>query len=131
MTGSRKNIAVIDDDVRILESIENFLEAAGYSVLLFASAEALIEANRLDRLDCMITDIGLPGMDGFELSRIARASRPSLPVIFITGHHETTDQKSASEAQHQGFFRKPFDAAALLTAVSTALSVSGADRHDG
>jgi len=131
MTGSRTNIAVIDDDVRILESIENFLEAAGYSVLLFASAEALIAANRLDRLDCMITDIGLPGMDGFELSRIARASRPGLPVIFITGHHETTDQKRASEAQHQGFFRKPFDAAALLTAVSTALSVSGEDRHDG
>lgn len=118
----RKSIAVVDDDARILESIEDLLEAAGYSVLLFQSAEALIEGDRPYRLDCLITDIGLPVIDGFELGRIVRSTRPELPLIFITGRHETADQGRAAEFAHQAFFRKPFDAAALLGAVSDALS---------
>jgi DNA-binding response OmpR family regulator len=130
MTTGQKTIAVVDDDDRILESIEDLLEAAGHSVLLFTSAEALIAAAGVGELDCMITDIGLPTMDGFELCRVARASRPGLPVIFITGRHETADQRRASEARHQGFFRKPFDAAALLAAVSEALSTTGGDHHE-
>lgn len=121
MNSAKSTVAVIDDDARILESIEDLLESAGHSALLFSSAEEFIEGDILDGLDCLITDIGLPVIDGFELLRIVRATCPELPVIFITGRHETADQKRASEGGHQGFFRKPFDAAALLAAVSQAL----------
>lgn len=121
MTITRWTIAVVDDDMRVLESIEDLLESAGHSALLFSCAEALIEKRIIGRLDCLITDIGLPVIDGFELCQIVRTERPGLPVIFITGRHETADQKRASDGGHQGFFRKPFDAAALLAAVSQAL----------
>lgn len=123
MMANRKIIAIVDDDARILESIEDLLEASGHSVLLFSSAEALIEENVLDGLDCLITDIGLPIIDGLELRQIVRATCPGLPVIFITGRHEAADQRRVSESGHQGFFRKPFDATALLDAVSKALSL--------
>ncbi|SHG60658.1 Response regulator receiver domain-containing protein [Kaistia soli DSM 19436] len=131
MTGGKKSIAVVDDDQRILESIEDLLEAVGHSVQLFASAEALIEADAVDGLDCLITDIGLPAIDGIELCRIVRTSCPDLPVIFITGRYETADQTRASRSNHQGYFRKPFDATALLAAVSQALSTPGGHHHDG
>ena len=119
---SPQSIAIVDDDVRVLESIKDLLEAAGYSVLLFHSAEALIEGKDPDRLDCLITDIGLPLIDGFELGRIVRSTCPKLPVIFITGRRENADEQRAAEFGHPALFRKPFDAAALLSAVSQALS---------
>jgi len=125
----RQSIAIVDDDARVLESIKDLLEAAGYSVLLFHSAEALIEGEGLDRLDCLITDIGLPLVDGFELGRIVRSTFPKLPVIFITGRHENADQQRAAEFGRQAFFRKPFDAAALLSAVSRALSTRNGEEQ--
>jgi FixJ family two-component response regulator len=114
-------VAVVDDDIRVLESIESLLESAGHSVLLFSSAQALLGGDKLPGLDCLITDIGIPVIDGFELRQKARLVRPDLPVIFITGRHEPADQKRAAAGGHQGFFRKPFDASALLAAVAEAL----------
>ena len=62
----------------------------------------------LSDLDVLITDIGMPGMDGFELRDLVRKARPELPVFLITGRHEIADQGRAQGIS--GFFRKPFDA---------------------
>jgi FixJ family two-component response regulator len=122
MAVSRKSIvAVVDDDQRVLESIENLLESAGHAVRLFPSASSLLENDGLVEIDCLITDIGMPVIDGFELQRLVRASRPELPVILITGRHEIADQQRAMALGNQGFFQKPFDGQALLAAVSVAL----------
>jgi FixJ family two-component response regulator len=111
--------AVVDDDPRILESLENLLESAGHSVRAFASATALLESGTLVDADCLISDIDLPGIDGFELMRVACAVRPELPVILITGHPEMENR--APPAGHYRLFKKPFDGQELLTAVSDAL----------
>ncbi len=121
MTAGKSVIAVVDDDERILESMEDLLESAGHAVMIFSSAKALLDDDVLARLDCLITDIGIPVVDGFELCRRARALRPDLPVIFITGRQLAGDQKRAAARAHQGFFQKPFDAAALLSAVAQAV----------
>jgi FixJ family two-component response regulator len=113
-------IAVVDDDVRLLESLENLLESAGYAVHTFPSAKALIDAG-LAGIDCLITDIGMPAMDGFELHDVVKKVRPDLPVFMITGRHEIGDQQRANAKDINGFFRKPFDAQALLAAVGDAL----------
>ncbi len=120
----RSTIAVVDDDVRVLESIEDLLESAGHSVRLFSSAQSLLDGDILPEIDCLIADIGMPAVDGFELQRLARALRPDLPIIFITARHEAADQKRAATEGYQGFFRKPFDASALLAAVNRALLAS-------
>jgi FixJ family two-component response regulator len=75
--------------------------------------------NGLADLDVLITDIGMPGMNGFELRDLVKKSRPELPVFLITGRHEIADQDRAQGIG--GFFRKPFDAQALLAAVGDAL----------
>ena len=111
--------AVVDDDPRILESLENLLESAGHTVRAFASAKALLESGTLVDVDCLISDIDLPRIDGFELMRLARGVRPKLPIILITGHPEMENR--APPMGHYRLFKKPFDGQELLTAVSDAL----------
>lgn len=114
----RSVVAVVDDDLRLLESLEDLLESAGYRVRCFSSAQAILDGGLSD-VDVLITDIGLPGIDGFELRNQVRAARPDLPVFLITGRHEIADQNRAQGIS--GFFRKPFDGRLLLAAVTEAL----------
>jgi FixJ family two-component response regulator len=112
-------VAIVDDDKRLLESLEDLLESAGHAVRTFSSAQTLIGSTALPEIDCLITDIGMPGMDGFELRRLVREQRPDLPVILITGRHEIAE---LPQAKHSWFFRKPFDSQALLAAIGDALT---------
>jgi FixJ family two-component response regulator len=114
-------IAVVDDDQRILESLGSLLESADYAVRLFAAAGALLESGCLVEIDCLISDIDMPVMDGFELLRVARAARPELPIILITGHPDMLRRLSSVGPGHCRLFKKPFDGQELLTAVSNAL----------
>jgi FixJ family two-component response regulator len=76
-------VGVVDDDPRVLESFEELLAAGGYESLLFDSAEAFLDANGFEKVDCLISDIGMPAMSGWDLLRIVRTELPSLPVILI------------------------------------------------
>jgi FixJ family two-component response regulator len=114
-------VAVVDDDQRILESLESLLESADHVVRLFASAAALLESGSLEAIDCLISDIDMPLMDGNELLRVIHAARPELPVILITGHPEMLNRVSTIGPGHYRLFKKPFDGEELLTAVSDAL----------
>lgn len=113
-------IAVVDDDPRVLESLENLFESAGYTVSTFASGPSLLTAGLLN-IDCVITDIGMPGMDGFELLDIVKKARPKLPVFLLTGRHEIVDQHRATGKDIGGFFMKPFGGQDLLAAIDDTL----------
>ena len=118
MSNIRPVVAVVDDDPRLLESLEELLESAGYVARSFSSARQLLISG-LSGLDVLITDIGMLGMNGFELRDLVKRTRPELPVFLITGRHEIADQDRAQGIS--GFFRKPFDAQALLAAVGDSL----------
>jgi FixJ family two-component response regulator len=116
----KRTVAVVDDDYRILESLESLLESAGHTVRLFSSGEAFLKADVLAEVDCLISDIGMTGIDGFGLLRITRLDRPNLPVILITGREELMNIQSSADPPHN-LFKKPFDGKKLLAAVSAAL----------
>jgi FixJ family two-component response regulator len=118
-------IAVVDDDQRILESLENLLESADHAVRLFASGAALIESGCLAEIGCLISDIDMPVADGFELLRVARATRPELPIILVTGHPEMLNRLPFTGPARYRVFKKPFDGEELLTAISEALHNPG------
>ncbi|OWV88536.1 response regulator [Rhizobium sp. R693] len=118
MKKTRHVVAIVDDDPRMLESVGDLLESAGYVARSFSSAASLL-VNGLSDLDVLITDIGMPGIDGFELRDLVKKARPELPVFLVTGRHEIADQSRARGIS--GFFRKPFDAQALLAAIASAL----------
>lgn len=118
MIKGRFVVAIVDDDPRVVESLENLLESAGYVARSFPSAGSLL-ANGLSGVDLLITDIEMPSTNGFELRDLVKKARPDLPVILITGRHEIADRDRAQDIS--GFFRKPFDAKVLLAAVGNVL----------
>ena len=120
MSERTRMVAVIDDDPRVLEALENLFESAGYGVRTYSSAKGLVDAG-LSEIDCLITDIGMPVVDGFELHDLVKKVRPDLPVFLITGRHEIGDQQRANAKDISGFFRKPFDGPTLLAAVGDVL----------
>jgi FixJ family two-component response regulator len=117
----RSIIAVVDDDLRILGSLEILLESADYEVRLFSSATALLESAGLQEIDCLISDVGMPVMDGFELARAVQAGRPKLPVILITGRPDLLHRSPLEWPRHCRVFKKPFNGQELLEAVGEAL----------
>ena len=114
-------IAVVDDDPGIVRSLENLLESADYAARLFTSAEALLESGSLAEIDCLISDIDMPVMDGLELLRAVRAARPELPIILITGYPEMLNRLPPVGPSHYRLFKKPFNGQELLAAVGDAL----------
>lgn len=116
---TRSVVAVVDDDQRVLESLEDLLESAGYEVRLFSSGSSLL-AHGISSIDCLITDIGMPAMDGFELRDRVKQMRAELPVILISGRRDLASEPQGDSQEYTEFFRKPFDGQALLAAISKA-----------
>jgi FixJ family two-component response regulator len=115
-------IAVIDDDERVLESLENLLESAGHTVCLFTSAQAFLNDKAFANVDCVISDIGMPAIDGFELERLARVARPELSIILITGRQEFIKRSQATHRDGTEILLKPVGEQELLRAISKALT---------
>ena len=114
-------VAVVDDDQSVLRSLEYLLESADYAVRLFTSAAALLESGCLPEIDCVISDIDMPGIDGFELLRLIHTARPGLPTILITGYPDTLKRLPPLSGTNPRCFTKPFQGPELLAAVSDAL----------
>jgi DNA-binding NtrC family response regulator len=102
------SILVIDDDPKVLESVGAFLQAQGHRVHLSRNGSEGLEALRREGVDIVITDIRMPGVDGFEVLREVRRASPGAEVIMITGYR---DLENAFRAVREGafdFFTKPF-----------------------
>jgi len=115
-TPRRTIVAVIDDDELVLDALEDLVESAGHTVMAFQSGPNLLEGGRLSEIDRLITDIGMPLIDGFELRRVARSRRPELPVILITGRHDIAAQRPAAGIADR-LFLKPLDGQARLAVI--------------
>ena len=114
-------VAVVDDDQSVLRSLEYLLESADYAVRLFTSGAELLASGCLSEIDCLISDIDMPGMDGLELLRLVQAVRPGLPSILITGYPDTLPRVPLGGGSNPRVFIKPFQASQLLAAISEGL----------
>jgi FixJ family two-component response regulator len=122
---AKSTIAVIDDDCRVRESLHDLLDCAGFGVRLFTSSAEFLGGSAVSEVDCVISDVAMPTMDGFALQRLVREERPTLPVILVTGRHELA--AAATEVDRGGriLLEKPFDRERLLSAINHVLRESG------
>lgn len=126
MTDSVKSdrpIVVVEDDPGMRKALERLLRAAGFLAVLFPSAEALLDTDAAGFASCIVLDIQLSGLSGFDLRRRLTALGDPPPVIFITAHDEQSPRDEADGLGCVAYFRKPVEAAALLKAIRQAIRV--------
>ena len=123
-------ISIVDDDLPVRRALRRLIQAAGYTVETFASAREFLDASPLGRTSCLVLDIHLDGMSGFELAGQLAAHRDAIPIIFITAHDDAQTRERVRQAGVAAYLPKPFDERVLLEAIRRALGVDGrSDRH--
>ena len=109
-----RTIAVIDDDLRVLESLINLLASCGYQAEGYCSAEQFLDSGGLQKSSCVVTDVEMRQMSGLSLLRHINSTASSLPVVIITGKPSEKSESFYLERGAVGFFRKPVDGDALV-----------------
>jgi CheY-like chemotaxis protein len=107
-------IALVDDHAPVRAAFSSLLRSFGHRVAEHDSAEALLAHADLARLDCIVTDLQMPGMSGIELLERLRGEGCTLPVILVTAYVEETLRRRALLAGATCFLAKPFNADELL-----------------
>lgn len=115
-------VLVVDDEAGIRGLVRKILRREGYRVLEAASAEEALGAGRGQRVDLLITDVMLPGMQGSELARKMYQANSRLKVLYISGFTPDESVRSAAFPPGAGFLSKPFTLAALLERVRAGLN---------
>jgi FixJ family two-component response regulator len=118
---TRGTVFLVDDDPSVRKALQRLIRAAGYDVETFADAAGYLASAPPPSSACIVLDIRMPAMTGFELqSAIAGTSR-ALPVVFITGHGDETIRSQALEAGAVDVLFKPIDEEELVSAIEKAL----------
>ncbi len=114
-------IFIVDDDEAVRDSLRWLLEANGYAVRSFASAEEFLATYDPEQVGVLIADIRMPGMSGLELQETLIARKAPLPIVFITGHGDVPMAVSTMKKGAVDFLEKPFNEADLRALVAGML----------
>ena len=124
------NLVVVDDDTEVRTALRRLIRSMGHEVRVFASAEEF-EAGPCEA-DCLIVDLRLPGLNGFELRERLQLRGSSTPIVFITGDGGPVPGDTPNHADVP-LLAKPFDDGDLMAAITQALSAGHAhplrERH--
>lgn len=117
-----RNIAIIDDDERFRCSLEQLLGAAGFRTQSYSSAEQFLECAKPRCIDCLLLDIYLDGMSGFDLQRYLAKSGNDLPIIFMTAHDDPGTSQMTRLAARVAYLAKPFSLESLVAAIEESVA---------
>jgi FixJ family two-component response regulator len=117
-------VFVVDDDISVRESVASLMHCAGWRVLTFACGEQFLAHKRTGGPGCVVLDIKLPELDGFDVQKLIAADELELPIIFISGFADVPMTVRAMKAGAMEFLTKPFSDVALLSAVQDAIDRS-------
>ena len=113
--------AIVDDDPSVRRALQRVVEAGGYTAKTFASAHAFLDALPRHRVGCLVLDVYLGGMSGFDLLGQLRADGMRFPVILITAHDDASTRARIAQSGVAGHLLKPFDGPVLLDAIGRAI----------
>jgi FixJ family two-component response regulator len=114
-------ISIVDDDASIREALKSLMRSAQFHVETFASAEEFLASDRLHDTACLILDVHLPGISGFELQHRLNMERRPIPIVFITAHADETSRQRALESGAIDFLGKPVRGKTLFKAIQSAI----------
>ncbi len=120
--GSGETVMVVEDDPSVRMIVTELLSEVGYGVLEATDADSaipILQSNQ--RIDLLVSDVGLPGMNGRQLAEVARQSRPDLKILFITGYAQNAAVRAGFLADGMDMMTKPFAVDALATKIRDIL----------
>ena len=120
MPESKRTIVVVEDDAGVSKALERLLNAEGFRVETFSSAESLLASGTARDAACLILDVNLPGLSGFDLCKRLVAMEACGPAIFITAYDTSAYRREAQDARAVAFFTKPVAGRHLIASVRKA-----------
>ena len=130
-----KHLLLVDDDGDSRDAAEHFLRHAGAQVTCAASADAAEQLLRQERYDALISDIAMPGRDGYDLIQAVRGGgqvrQPQIPAIALTAYVREEDREKAMMAGFDGHMGKPLDPLGLVELIEALGSRREADPEGG
>jgi FixJ family two-component response regulator len=117
-------IAIVDDDALARDGISQLVESFGHKAVTFNSAESFLQSGVIAETACLITDVQMPGLNGFELQEALQSRGYSTPVIVITAYPSEKHRTRALSNGALGFLTKPFDEEALIEFLTAAMCQS-------
>jgi FixJ family two-component response regulator len=114
-------IYLIDDDESVRRALQRFLRSAGLDVKAFSSAKEFLESGNFGERACIVLDIQMRGLTGFELQEQLASRGISIPVITVSAFDDRETRERARKLGAAAFFRKPVDGQALIDAIHWAM----------
>jgi two-component system alkaline phosphatase synthesis response regulator PhoP len=115
-----KTILVVDDELKITRLLRDYLQQAGFRVVTASDGPAALSAARVERPDMIVLDLGLPGLDGLDVTRTLRKSS-DVPIIMLTARAEEADRIVGLEVGADDYLVKPFSPKELVARVRAVL----------
>lgn len=117
-------VFLIDDDAAVRSSLSLLLRTFGMPVQAYESAEEFLQQWNPEAVGCLVLDIHMPGISGFNVQEMLQYQNIPIPIIFITGHGDLNACRRAFQGGAVDFLTKPVDESALMTSIRKAI------RHD-
>jgi FixJ family two-component response regulator len=114
-------IYLVDDDASVRRALTRLLKSISLDTVAFPSAEAFLQASPWVVEACLVLDVQLPGITGWELVDHLRATNITMPVIIITAYNDRQTQDHARNADIVAYLRKPFDDQELIVALQRVI----------
>jgi len=127
--GALKRVAVLDDEQVVRSGLARLLRSAGYEPAAYASGEEFFQFLGAVQHDCLILDLRMPGMDGFEVLSHLAALESGIPIVVLTSYPSPAVRSRALAAGVSAFLEKPVDRSVLLSAIETAVASDASNRR--
>ena len=118
---SNLDVLVVDDEPLVAGMIRTFLESAGHHATVFLEGQGAVESFRAGEFDLVVVDLGMPDMDGWEVSRQISGINPHVPIIMATGWNMTVEDGQEQGVVIDSVLRKPFAMVELTEAIEVAM----------
>lgn len=124
MKFKRLRIAVVDDEAHVRKALERLMRGVGFEVATYASGADFLAALAEHTPECLVLDVHMPGLNGFEVQDAMRARGARVPMVVISGQDNAKDKGHAIAGGAFTFLRKPVDGPELVAAITRAVAVA-------
>jgi FixJ family two-component response regulator len=128
MAETSKLVCIVDDDPSVRRALGRLIRSFGLEAELLASGRECLDEPYIDRAACLILDVSMPGIDGFELNALLQASGRGVPTVFISAHDDEGYRERANSAGAIAYLDKPCDEVLLCDALHKAFAAYDAPR---